>query len=89
MNVYVKSNVYVIDNFQGGLFRLTGKALTPDELPIDFCKNKIIKRYTLIRFYLSKPCKIILEKQILNLITFITRNHKETDKQQQRNKLPR
>ena len=37
----VQSNFYVMDTFQGGFFGLTGKALAPAELPIDFYGEKI------------------------------------------------
>ena len=82
--------IFVIDNLQGGLFRLTGKALAPNELPTDFYKNKTIKRYKLIRSYLSKPCKIILEQQISNLIrpSLPETTRKQTNSNK-RNKPPR
>ena len=84
------NQIFVIDNLQGGLFRLTGKALAPNELPTDFYKNKTIKRYKLIRSYLSKPCKIILEQQISNLIrpSLPETTRKQTNSNK-RNKPPR
>ena len=41
-----------MDTLQGGLFGLTGKALAPAELPIDFYGEKLTK---VICSYLSKP----------------------------------